>query len=48
MSGVCRMIGGAEPVPLPDLAIRLAVQRLCSRRRRFSRAADWIGQIANG
>jgi cyclopropane-fatty-acyl-phospholipid synthase len=31
MSVVSRMIGTAERVPLPDLVIRAAVQRLCSR-----------------
>ncbi len=31
MSFVSRMIGTAERVPLPDLVIRAAIQRLCSR-----------------
>jgi hypothetical protein len=31
MSVVSRMIGTAERVPLPDLVIRAAIQRLCSR-----------------
>ncbi|MDP1883545.1 MAG: cyclopropane-fatty-acyl-phospholipid synthase family protein [Bradyrhizobium sp.] len=31
MSFVSRMIGTAERVPLPDLIIRAAIQRLCSR-----------------
>src|ERR1700694_4249830 len=31
MSFVSRIIGSAERVPLPDLVIRAAVQRLCSR-----------------
>src|ERR1700689_3836030 len=31
MSVVSRMIGTAERVPLPDLIIRAAIQRLCSR-----------------
>src|SRR5713226_8406286 len=31
MSFVSRIIGTAERVPLPDLVIRAAVQRLCSR-----------------
>ncbi|WP_291862161.1 cyclopropane-fatty-acyl-phospholipid synthase family protein [Bradyrhizobium sp.] len=31
MSFVARMIGTAERVPLPDLIIRAAIQRLCSR-----------------
>ena len=31
MSFVSRMIGGAERMPLPDVVIRAAIQRLCSR-----------------
>src|SRR5215203_1865338 len=31
MSFVSRMIGTAERVPLPDVIIRAAIQRLCSR-----------------
>jgi cyclopropane-fatty-acyl-phospholipid synthase len=31
MSFVSRMIGGAERMPLPDIVIRAAIQRLCSR-----------------
>ena len=31
MSFVSRIIGGAERVPLPDVIIRAAIQRLCSR-----------------
>jgi len=31
MSVVSRIIGTAERVPLPDLLIRAAIQRLCSR-----------------
>jgi len=31
MSFVSRIIGTAERVPLPDLVIRAAIQRLCSR-----------------
>src|SRR5450432_1711172 len=31
MSVVSRIIGTAERVPLPDLIIRAAIQRLCSR-----------------
>jgi len=31
MSFISRMIGTAERVPLPDLVIRAAIQRLCSR-----------------
>src|SRR5258708_4715872 len=31
MSFVSKIIGSAERVPLPDLLIRAAVQRLCSR-----------------
>ena len=31
MSLVSRMIGTAERVPLPDLVVRAAIQRLCSR-----------------
>jgi cyclopropane-fatty-acyl-phospholipid synthase len=31
MSFVSRMIGTAERVPLPDVVIRAAIQRLCSR-----------------
>ncbi len=31
MSVVSRIIGGAERVPLPDVIIRAAIQRLCSR-----------------
>src|SRR6267378_3242983 len=32
MSFVARIIGTAERVPLPDVVIRAAIQRLCSRR----------------
>ena len=31
MSFVSTMIGTAERVPLPDIVIRAAIQRLCSR-----------------
>jgi len=31
MSFVSRMIGGAERIPLPDVVIRAAIQRMCSR-----------------
>jgi cyclopropane-fatty-acyl-phospholipid synthase len=31
MSVVSRIIGTAERVPVPDLVVRAAVQRLCSR-----------------
>ncbi|MEA2893194.1 MAG: cyclopropane-fatty-acyl-phospholipid synthase, partial [Bradyrhizobium sp.] len=31
MSFVSSMIGAAERVPLPDIVIRAAIQRLCSR-----------------
>jgi cyclopropane-fatty-acyl-phospholipid synthase len=31
MSFVARIIGTAERVPLPDVVIRAAIQRLCSR-----------------
>ena len=40
MSVVSRMIGTAERVPLPDLVIRAAIQRLCSRT-----ALDWLANF---
>src|SRR5258708_39111990 len=43
MSFVSKIIGTAERVPLPDLVIRAAVQRLCSRTATRLPAGDAEG-----
>src|ERR1700720_1966313 len=50
MSVVSKIIGTAERVPLPDLVVRAAVQRLCSRTAtRLARGnADTAASVADG